>query len=297
MKRGTLLLLLLAFVVGFAFFRDETPVEADLASGQLLVKTENNKINLEARAAILLDGQTGEVLYAQNADTPYPAASMSKMMTEYLLLEAIKEQRVDWTDEIPISKNAATAEGAKVNLIEGRTYPLRDLYEAMAVGSANNAAVAIGEYLSGSTSAFAEQMNLKAAELHLGSSQFVNATGLAYDYGQNEMTARDVGMLAYHLINDFPDIVSLTAEPYVQLSSTKERVPNTNLMLQANNKQMRVMGLDGLKTGFTDDAGYCFTGTAKRGDKRLISVVMGTENEAARFTETKKLMEMGFDLE
>jgi len=297
MKRGTLLLLLLAFVVGFAFFRDETPVEADLASGQLLVKTENNKISLEARAAILLDGQTGEVLYAQNADTPYPAASMSKMMTEYLLLEAIKEQRVDWTDEIPISKNAATAEGAKVNLIEGRTYPLRDLYEAMAVGSANNAAVAIGEYLSGSTSAFAEQMNLKAAELHLGSSQFVNATGLAYDYGQNEMTARDVGMLAYHLINDFPDIVSLTAEPYVQLSSTKERVPNTNLMLQANNKQMRVMGLDGLKTGFTDDAGYCFTGTAKRGDKRLISVVMGTENEAARFTETKKLMEMGFDLE
>lgn len=297
MKRGTLLLLLLAFVVGFAFFRDETPVEADLASGQLLVKTENNKINLEARAAILLDGQTGEVLYAQNADTSYPAASMSKMMTEYLLLEAIKEQRIDWTDEIPISKNAATAEGAKVNLIEGRTYPLRDLYEAMAVGSANNAAVAIGEYLSGSTSAFAEQMNLKAAELHLESSQFVNATGLAYDYGQNEMTARDVGMLAYHLINDFPDIVSLTAEPYVQLSSTKERVPNTNLMLQANNQKMRVMGLDGLKTGFTDDAGYCFTGTAKQGDKRLISVVMGTENEAARFTETKKLMEMGFDIE
>lgn len=297
MKRGTLLLLMLASVIGFAFFRNEIPVEADLASGQLLVKTENNLEGLDARAAILLDSQTGDVLYTQNADTPYPVASMSKMMTEYLLLEAIKEKRVDWTDEIPVSKNAATAEGAKVNLIEGRTYPLRDLYEAMAVGSANNAAVAIGEYLSGSTGAFAEQMNLKAAELQLGSSRFVNATGLAYDYGQNEMTARDVGMLAYHLINDFPDIVSLTAEPYVKLSSTKERVPNTNLMLQADNKQMRVLGLDGLKTGFTDDAGYCFTGTAKRGDKRLISVVMGTENEASRFTETKKLMEMGFDLE
>lgn len=297
MKRGTLLLLMLASVIGFAFFRNEIPVEADLASGQLLVKTENNLEGLDARAAILLDSQTGDVLYTQNADTPYPVASMSKMMTEYLLLEAIKEKRVDWTDEIPVSKNAATAEGAKVNLIEGRTYPLRDLYEAMAVGSANNAAVAIGEYLSGSTGAFAEQMNLKAAELQLGSSRFVNATGLAYDYGQNEMTARDVGMLAYHLINDFPDIVSLTAEPYVKLSSTKERVPNTNLMLQTDSKQMRVLGLDGLKTGFTDDAGYCFTGTAKRGDKRLISVVMGTENEAARFTETKKLMEMGFDLE
>ncbi|MGG1659007.1 D-alanyl-D-alanine carboxypeptidase family protein [Brevibacillus sp. NRS-1366] len=297
MKRGTLLLLLLASVVGFAFFRNEIPVEADLADGQLLIKTEKKDINLDARAAILLDGQTGEVMYSQNADAPYPVASMSKMMTEYVLLEAIKEQRVDWTDEIPVSGNASAAGGAKVNLVEGKTYPLRDLYEAMAIGSANNAAVAIGEYLAGSTSAFAEQMNLKAAELNLKSSLFVNATGLAYDYGQNQMTAREAGMLAYHLINDFPDIVSLTAKPYVRLSSTKEKVQNTNVMLQAGDQTMRVEGLDGLKTGFTDEAGYCFTGTAKRGDKRLIAVVMGAESDEARFLETKKLMEMGFDIE
>ncbi|WP_235615595.1 D-alanyl-D-alanine carboxypeptidase family protein [Brevibacillus reuszeri] len=294
MNRGTLLLLLMFAVIGYAFFHNEISAWADLENEPQVEITENNHVDLDARAAILLDSRTGEVLYTKNADTLYPVASMSKMMTEYLLLEAIKEQRADWTDMIPISKNAATTEGSRVNLVEGERYPLKDLYEAMAVGSANNAAVAIGEYLAGSTSAFAEQMNLKAVELNLRSSQFVNATGLAYDYGQNEMTARDVGMLAYRLINDFPDIVRVTSEPNVKLSSTKERVSNTNLMLHANDEAMQVAGLDGLKTGFTDGAGYCFTGTAQRGNKRLISVVMGTKDEAARFTETKKLLEMGF---
>ncbi|GED67309.1 D-alanyl-D-alanine carboxypeptidase [Brevibacillus reuszeri] len=297
MNRGILLVLLTFAVIGYAFFHNEISAWADLENEQQVVATENNHVNLDARAAILLDSHTGEVLYTKNADTLYPVASMSKMMTEYLLLEAVKEQRTAWTDMIPISKNAATTEGARVNLVEGKAYPLKDLYEAMAVGSANNAAVAIGEYLAGSTSAFAEQMNLKAVELNLRSSQFVNATGLGYDYGQNEMSARDVGILAYRLMNDFPDIIRVTSEPLIKLSSTKETVQNTNVMLHADDETVRVDGIDGLKTGFTDDAGYCFTGTAQRGNKRLISVVMGTKDEAARFTDTKKLLEMGFDSE
>lgn len=296
MRRGNLLLLLVALVVGIAFFRDTISAEADLRLNQVLGNLRVLDANVDARAAVLIDSQTGEVLYAQDADTAYPVASMSKMMTEYLLLEAIREQRVTWEDEVPVSVNAASAEGARVSLEPGRSYPLKDLYEAMAVGSANNAAVAIGEYLAGSTPAFAEQMNLKATELDLTASSFVNATGLDYDYGQNKMTARDVGMLAYYLIRDFPEIVDLTAQPSVRLT-TGERVKNTNLMVQADDHSMRVLGLDGLKTGFTDQAGYCFTGTAKQGDKRLISVVMGAENEAIRFTETKKLLERGFDLE
>lgn len=296
MRRGNLLLLLVALVAGIVCFRDTISVEADLRLNQVLGNLQVLDANVDARAAILIDSQTGAVLYAQDADTAYPVASMSKMMTEYLLLEAIQEQRVTWEDEVPVSVNAASAEGARVILEPGRSYPLKDLYEAMAVGSANNASVAIGEYLAGSTSAFAEQMNLKAAELGLTASSFVNATGLDYDYGQNKMTARDVGMLAYYLIRDFPEIVELTAQPSVRLT-TGERVKNTNLMVQADDHSMSVLGLDGLKTGFTDQAGYCFTGTAKQGDKRLISVVMGAENEAIRFTETKKLLERGFDLE
>lgn len=259
-----------------------------------LARLDQQFFTVGARAAVLMDAQTGEVLYDQDADTPYPVASMSKMMTEYLLLEAIQEGRASWEDPVRVSENAATAEGARVSLAAGEAYPLRDLYEAMAVGSANNAAVAIGEHLAGSTAHFAEEMNQKAEELGLQSSRFVNATGLVYSYGQNQMTARDVGRLAFRLVNDFPQIIQLTSEPQIQLASTKERVSNTNLMLLTDNESLRVQGLDGLKTGFTDEAGYCFTGTAKRGGRRLISVIMGAETEVARFTETKKLLEKGF---
>lgn len=291
-KRKGRLVVLLFMAAGISWLLASLPFGMEKES--VLARWEKAWGRLDARAAILLDAQSGEVLYSQNADTPYPVASMSKMMTEYLLLEAIRDGRAAWTDKVRISENAATAEGARVSLEAGEVYPLRDLYAAMAVGSANNAAVAIGEYLAGSTANFADRMNQKAAELGLDSSRFVNATGLAYDYGQNEMTARDVGRLAHRLITDFPQIVDLTSEPYVQLTSTGEQVASTNLMLTADDDSMRVTGLDGLKTGFTDEAGYCFTGTAKRGERRLISVVMGTETDEARFTETKKLLEMGF---
>lgn len=295
MRKTTWAVLMLTIFVGLMLLRDSDSVEADWNFQGPITLTEKTYEKVDAQAAILLDSQTGEIMYAQNADTPYPVASMSKMLTEYMLLEAIKEERVDWDDEIVVSENAAATGGSRVHLVAGEAYPIKDLYEAMAIGSANNAAVAIGEYLAGSTSAFAEQMNLKAAELNLKSSSFVNATGLDTENGQNEMTARDVGMLAYHLLNDFPDIVKLTVEPSVELASTKENVANTNLMLNGENADWSVAGLDGLKTGYTNAAGYCFTATAKRGDKRLISVVMGAEEDATRFTETKKLLERGFD--
>lgn len=295
MRKTTWAVLMLTIFVGLMLLRDSDSVEADWKFQGPITLTEKTYEKVDAQAAILLDSQTGEIMYAQNADTPYPVASMSKMMTEYMLLEAIKEERVDWDDEIVVSENAAATGGSRVHLVAGEAYPIKDLYEAMAIGSANNAAVAIGEYLAGSTSAFAEQMNLKAAELNLKSSSFVNATGLDTENGQNEMTARDVGMLAYHLLNDFPDIVKLTVEPSVELASTKENVANTNLMLNGESADWSVAGLDGLKTGYTNAAGYCFTATAKRGDKRLISVVMGAEEDATRFTETKRLLERGFD--
>lgn len=284
--------LLLSIVVGISGMW--TWILAGEEKESFLARWDQAFFKLDARAAVLVDAQTGEVLFDQDGDTPYPVASMSKMMTEYLLLEAIREGRVSWEDHVQVSENAAMAEGARVSLEAGETYPLRDLYEAMAVGSANNAAVAIGEHLAGSTADFAAVMNQKAEELGLKSSRFVNATGLVYSYGQNQMTARDVGQLAFRLVTDFPQIIQLTSEPQVQLASTGERVLNTNLMLLTDNESLRVPGLDGLKTGFTDEAGYCFTGTAKLGERRLISVVMGTDTEVARFTQTKKLLEKGF---
>ncbi|MGE5702300.1 MAG: D-alanyl-D-alanine carboxypeptidase family protein [Clostridia bacterium] len=288
-------LIVILIIIGLLLISRTDQAEQAFTGGDLLFKIQSLfEPNVAAKAAIVIDEKTGKVLYAKNADTTYPVASMSKMMTEYLLLEAVKEKRASWSDMVPISPNAEKAEGARVHLVAGQTYPLKDLYYAMAVGSANNAAVAIGEYLAGSTTAFAKLMNQKAVQMKLRSTHFVNATGLDDLYGQNQMSARDVSILARHLITDFPEIISLSKQPSVTLSSTGEAVANTNEMIASENERMLVEGLDGLKTGFTDQSGYCFTGTAEQGGKRLISVVMGAETKTDRFTETKTLMDVGF---
>ncbi|GIP40889.1 D-alanyl-D-alanine carboxypeptidase [Paenibacillus sp. J31TS4] len=288
-KRYVVLLLLLGLIIW------QAPLLKQGGPAALFHKAESLfDPGAETRAAIVIDAQTGKELYAKNADLPYPAASMSKMMTEYLLLEAVANKQVRMTDSVTVSRNAAEAGGATVELKAGRAYPLQDLYAAMVVGSANNAAVAIGEHLAGSTQEFAKRMNKKAEELGLQNALFVNATGLAYSYGENHMSARDASKLAQRLLKDFPEILSLTSQSSVVLKSTGEKVENTNAMLGTDKPSMQVGGMDGLKTGFTDQAGYCFTGTAKQGDRRVISVVMGTPTEEQRFTATKKLMDRGF---
>ncbi|KHL97187.1 hypothetical protein QW71_02840 [Paenibacillus sp. IHB B 3415] len=269
-------------------------------------------ISLQAKSAILLDVETGQILYQSDADIAYPPASMSKMMTEYIVLTEIKSGRLSWEDQVTVSKRAQDTVGSKVFLAEGDTHTVRELFTAMAVGSANDASIALAEHIAGSEEAFAMRMNVTAKELQLTKAQFINATGLgrmdmSEEYrpggveGETIMSARDAAFLALAIQREHPDFFEFSSLPSYQFRARDTQpIINYNWMLEGNSsvtslRSYAYEGLDGMKTGYTDQAGYCFTGTAERDGTRLISVVMGTSSESMRFTQTRKLLDFGFN--
>ncbi|MBS4196754.1 D-alanyl-D-alanine carboxypeptidase family protein [Lederbergia citri] len=264
-------------------------------------------IHLNAKSAILIDTRDGNILYEKNSGEPFPTASMSKMMTEFLVLEAIKDGKLSWDQTISVSDYAYqisnTPGFASVHLKKEQPYRIRDLFNAMAIHSANGATIALAETISGSERDFVQKMNEKAKELGLSNSKFVNSTGLNNeDLGEyhstgdpkdaNEMSAKDLAILTKALISHHPEILEISSSPNFVFGN--QTYVNTNSMLQGNNTQVLFEGVDGLKTGFTDEAGYCFAGTVERDDIRLISVVMGTQTSLERFAETKQLYEASF---
>lgn len=251
---------------------------------------------LQAKAAILMDAQSGKVLYKKNDNIPLAPASMSKMMTEYIVLECIQNGSLNWNDSVTISPKAVNSEGVKIDVQVGARLTVRDLFHAMAISSANNAAVALAEHIAKTEEDFTKLMNEKAKQLELSThTNFVNATGLANEQNEeSQMTALDVAKLAQNLLKKYPNVLEITKLTSYELNQNGVILKTTNKMLYAGNKKLYFQGIDGLKTGFTDEAGYCFTGTAKKGGKRMISVVMGTSDDAERFKETKKLFAYGF---
>src|SRR5699024_189439 len=268
--------------------------------------------DLEAESAILVDAETGKVLYAKNADMALPPASMTKMMTEYLVWEAIESGDIDWDTTTQISDYAyeisADETFSGIGLTQSKDYTVKELYEAMAVFSDNATTIALAELIAGSEGEFVKMMNDKAEEMGLPDYKFVNASGLDneslgdnYPEGtdpdaSNMLSARSAALLAYNLVNDFPDALDVSSQTEVEFEDYT--IENLNWMLphdSVNFKQFYYEGMDGLKTGHTDSAGYCFTGTAEQNGKRLISVVMKTESESERFEETAKLMDYGFN--
>lgn len=270
----------------------------------------NAQFDVAAESAILIEAKTGKVLFEKNADLALPPASMSKMMTEYLVLEAIKEGKFDWDSMVPVSAFAHYVKGSTVFLTEGEEHTVRDLMIALAAFSGNDASVALAEYVAGSEAAFVELMNEKARELGMTNTHFVNSSGLPNSMlgdfmhtgsieDQNLMSARDTAILARALVNDFPEVLEFASalekpEPFAQYD-----LFNFNWMLPGHPlgqaKPHAYPGLDGLKTGLTELAGYCFTGTAQRDGLRLISVVMRSDSENTRFQETRKLLDYGFN--
>ncbi|MGE7874482.1 D-alanyl-D-alanine carboxypeptidase family protein [Bacillus paramycoides] len=258
-------------------------------------QTHNNELNIQAKAAILMDAESGKIIYKKNEDIPFAPASMSKMMTEYIVLEQIENGSLKWDDSVTISSNAVNSEGVKINVKDGDRLTIRELFHAMVISSANNAAIALAEHISKSEKNFTLLMNEKAKQLQLSNqTRFVNATGLANEKNEeSQMTALDAAKLAQHLIKNYPNILEIAKLTSFNLRGTT--VNTTNKMLYPSNRRLYFQGVDGLKTGFTDAAGYCFTGTAKQDGKRMISVVMGTSNGSQRFIESKKLFSYGFD--
>ncbi|HDR4442823.1 TPA: D-alanyl-D-alanine carboxypeptidase [Bacillus cereus] len=253
---------------------------------------------INAKAAMIIDASDGDIIYQYNENEAFAPASMSKMMTAYLLLESIHNGKVRWEDPVKMSAKAAQTEGARIPVQANDTLTVKDLYHALMIESANNSAVALAEHMAKSEKDFVQLMDAKAKQLKMSEhAKFANASGLQEpDGSETKMTAGDVAQLAYHLIKDYPEILEVTHLRQSQLAFNNINVISTNDMLNKNNKSLYIEGMDGLKTGFTDSAGYCFTGTAKQGDNRIITVVMGTSSKTKRFTETNKLMSYAFGL-
>ncbi|MGN4872975.1 D-alanyl-D-alanine carboxypeptidase family protein [Bacillus cereus group sp. MYBK120-1] len=253
---------------------------------------------INAKAAMIIDASDGDIIYQYNENEAFAPASMSKMMTAYLLLESIHNGKVRWEDPVKMSAKATQTEGARIPVQVNDTLTVKDLYHALMIESANNSAVALAEHMAKSEKDFVQLMDAKAKQLKMSEhAKFANASGLQEpDGSETKMTAADVAQLAYHLIKDYPEILEVTHLRQSQLAFNNINVISTNDMLNQNNKSLYIEGMDGLKTGFTDSAGYCFTGTAKQGDNRIITVVMGTSSKTKRFTETNKLMSYAFGL-
>jgi D-alanyl-D-alanine carboxypeptidase (penicillin-binding protein 5/6) len=272
-------------------------------------------LGLNSKTAILMEASTGQVFYDQNADQPLPPASMAKMMTEYLILDSVANKKLSWDDIIPISDYSAMLSNNKelsgIPKAKGDQYKAEDLFYAVTIYSDNGAAVALAERIAGSEENFVKIMNETAQKFGLSKdAHFIDTSGLdRVDLGkyapqsiegETIFTARDAATIAYHLLNDHPEITKYSSIVAKKFRTTDANpMINYDWMLEGNSnntnfKKYVYPGLDGLKTGHTDKAGYCFTGTAVKNGVRLISVVMNASSRPDSFFDTQKLMDYGF---
>jgi D-alanyl-D-alanine carboxypeptidase (penicillin-binding protein 5/6) len=269
-------------------------------------------LKLDGKAAIVMEASTGQVLFDFNADEILPPASMSKMMTEYIVMETIKSGKIKWEDVVTTSRYAADVIGSGDLLAFQEKSTVKDLFGAMSIYSANDATVALAEYVAGTEENFVKMMNDTAKKLGFNAqSQFINSTGLsradlgkyqpANTTGETQITARDAATLAYHIVNEHKEVLEYSSIPAKKFrEKDKDPMINWNWMLDGNKdsvnfKKYVYPGLDGLKTGHTDEAGYCFTGTAVKNGMRLITVIMSASSMEQRFLETRKLLDYGFN--
>jgi len=242
-------------------------------------------VETAAKQAILVDATTGTVLFAKDADSQMPTSSMSKMMTMYVVFDAIKNGKLKPDDELPTSEYAWKQEGSRMFLNVGQRAKVEDLIRGVIVQSGNDAAVVFAEALgSGSEASFAEIMNAKAKELGMNNSHFVNATGLPDP--QHYSTARDLATLAVALIRDFPEDYHYFSE--IEFTYNNIKQGNRNPLLY------RGMNVDGLKTGHTDIGGYGLTASALRDGRRLVLVLNGLQDMQARADESAHVLDWGY---
>ena len=239
---------------------------------------------LQATGYLLIDATNGEVLVEHNADQPLPPASLTKMMTAYIAEREIAEGRISFDDKVPVSIKAWKTGGSRMFIREGTEVRLEDLLRGIVIQSGNDASVAVAEYIAGSEDVFADVMNQTAVSLGMTNTQFKNSTGLPQE--EHYTTAKDLGILAARTIADFPETYAIYREKNFTYSGIKQA--------NRNNLLFRDPSVDGLKTGHTEEAGYCLVASAERDGFRLISVVMGTASEKVREQETTRLLQYGF---
>jgi serine-type D-Ala-D-Ala carboxypeptidase (penicillin-binding protein 5/6) len=241
--------------------------------------------SINARATVLMDPTSGRVLYGQNEHQRLPPASVTKVMTMLLILEAVDQGRVKWNDMIRTSAKAYEMGGSQVFLKEGEEFPLHEMFKAIAVVSANDASAAVAEHLYGSIPDFVDAMNERAKRLGLKDTHFGNETGLPDP--THYSSAYDLAVISSELLKH-PVVLKYTSIWLDTFRGGKFVLRNTNELI----KEYR--GADGLKTGHTDEAKFCLSATAKKGDFRLLSVILGAATDAQRVEQSKRILDYGF---
>jgi len=244
--------------------------------------------NLEAKSAIIMDSKTGKVLFKKNINEKLPIASLTKIMSLYLIMEAIDKGEVNYDTLVTASEYACSYGGSQVYLVVGEQFKLEDMINAIDLHSANDATVAVAELIAGSENNFVQKMNEKAKQLGMNDTLYIDCMGLT-DEGQYS-TAYDLALLSNALIKDYPRIFEFTTKTYEPFRPGEHQIDlyNRNKLIQFYD------GADGLKTGFTTKAGECLAATAIKTDTRLITIVLGEPDTNTRFAEISKLLDYGF---
>ncbi len=252
-------------------------------NSMVFADTDFDKIN--SKSYILLDQETGQVLASQRSNEKLPPASLTKVMTAYVVFDKLKKGELKLTDEVIVSAKAWKTGGSKTFIEVGKKVMVEDLIKGMIIQSGNDAATALSEHIAGSEESFAEMMNDYAKELGMDNSHFLNVTGLPKN--DHYTTAEDLSILARRMISDFPE--------YYQYYSMKSFTYNNIFQNSRNRLLFHDATVDGMKTGYTEKAGYCYISSAVKNDRRLVTVVLGADKPQKRFDDAKILFSYGFN--
>lgn len=269
----------------------QKPIVLETVGDQKVIEDEKSAFEVAAKAAILIDADTGKVLYQKNSHEELPLASVTKVMTMLLVMEEVGNGKIKLTDEVTISERAASMGGSQMYMEVGETHTVEELLKGVAMASANDGCVALSEYVAGSEEIFVERMNEKAKELKMNDTHFVNTNGLPVS--DHYSSAYDIAVMSKELykyeethrwFETWQDTITIGLP-----GKEKEfGLTNTNKMIK------QYQGCNGIKTGFTSDAGYCLSASATRKGTHLIAVVLGAETSEGRNKEVSKILDYGF---
>ncbi len=255
----------------------------------VLAEEKDKELIPNATSGLLMEYNTGKIIFEKDKDKKVAVASMTKMVAQTIILENIEAGKIKWDDIVEVSKNAADMGGSQIYLTANEKMSVKDLFKGISMASANDATVAMAEYIAGTEKKFVDQMNKKVQELGLKNTKFKNATGL--DEEGHYSSAYDMAVIARNLLNHekILDFSSIYEDYLRQNTENKFWLVNTNKLVRY------YQGADGLKTGHTDAAKYCLAATAKKSGMRLIAIVLGEENSKIRNSETMALLDYGFN--
>lgn len=260
-------------------------------STQVSASAAQNELKIKAKAAVLIDGSSGQVLYEQNAHKHLPPASVTKVMTLLLVMEGCESGKISYDDQVTISERAAGMGGSQMYMEQGEQHTVEELLKGVIMVSANDGCVALAEHLHGTVEDFVSAMNRKASELELKDSHFVNTNGLPV--ANHYSCAYDIGIISKELLQYEKAHEWFSAwQDEIKVGLPGKQKPFT--LTNTNKLIRRYNGAIGIKTGFTDDAGYCLSGAAKRDGTMMIAVVLGCKTSDIRFSETARLLDYGF---